>query len=197
VVGLIGIADTPKDSARGAVNALQKQGIDVWMITGDNERTAKAVAKKLEIKNVMADVLPDEKAEKVKELKDLKTDYRSRVVAFVGDGINDAPALASADVGIAMGTGTDIAMESAGITLLNRDLRSVDSAITLSKSTLSVIKQNLVWAFGYNVILIPVAMGVLYPIFGWLLNPALAAFAMAASSISVVGNSLRLKRVSL
>jgi len=197
VIGLIGIADTPKDSARGAVNALQKQGIDVWMITGDNERTAKAVAKKLEIKNVMADVLPDEKAEKVKELKDLKTDYRSRVVAFVGDGINDAPALASADVGIAMGTGTDIAMESAGITLLNRDLRSVDSAITLSKSTLSVIKQNLVWAFGYNVILIPVAMGVLYPIFGWLLNPALAAFAMAASSISVVGNSLRLKRVSL
>ena len=158
VIGLIGIADTPKDSARGAVNALQKQGIDVWMITGDNERTAKAVAKKLEIKNVMADVLPDEKAEKVKELKDLKTDYRSRVVAFVGDGINDAPALASADVGIAMGTGTDIAMESAGITLLNRDLRSVDSAITLSKSTLSVIKQNLVWAFGYNVILIPVAM---------------------------------------
>lgn len=190
VLGLIAVADTLKESAKETVQSLQKRKIDVWMITGDNARTAKAVARQAGIKNVMAEVLPEQKANKVKEL-------RVDTIAFVGDGINDAPALASADIGIAMGTGIDVAIESAGVTLLNKDLRSVVSVIDLSKKTLSVIKQNLFWAFGYNVVLIPVAMGVLYPFLGILLNPALAAFAMAASSISVVGNSLRLKSVKI
>ncbi len=190
-LGIIAVADTLKPDAKDMVTALGRMKIAVWMITGDNARTATAVARQAGITNVLAGVLPDQKAAKIKELKS------PNVVAFVGDGINDAPALASADVGIAMGTGTDIAMESAGITLLNKNLTSVISAIRLSRATLSVIKQNLFWAFGYNVVLIPVAMGVLYPVTGWLLNPALAAFAMAASSISVVGNSLRLKGVRI
>lgn len=190
-IALLAIADTIKSEAKETVSRLKQIGVDVWMITGDNEKTARAIAQQAGIKNLLAHVLPQEKSAKVSGFK-----KESRVVvAFAGDGINDAPALASADVGIAMGTGTDVAIESAGITLLNKDLRSVVSAIRLSRATLSIIKQNLVWAFGYNVILIPVAMGVLYPLTGWLLNPALAAFAMAASSISVVGNSLRLKRV--
>ncbi|MBI3342917.1 copper-translocating P-type ATPase [Candidatus Gottesmanbacteria bacterium] len=192
-VALIAIADTIKAETKEMVDSLKQMGVAVWMITGDNEATARAIAKQAGIENVLAGVLPQEKAQKLTVLKNDK----KGVVAFVGDGINDAPALASADVGIAMGTGTDVAIESAGITLLNKDLRSVVSAIRLSKSTLSIIKQNLFWAFGYNVILIPVAMGILYPITGWLLNPALAAFAMAASSISVVGNSLRLKGVKI
>jgi Cu+-exporting ATPase len=197
-LGLIAIADTLKESAKGMVEGLKKKKVEAWMITGDNERTAKAIAKQVGIQNVMAEVLPDQKAEKVKELKQLSAiSHQSSVVAFVGDGINDAPALAASDVGIAMGSGTDVAIESASITLLNKDLRSVLSAINLSHATVSIIKQNLFWAFGYNVILIPVAMGILYPFFGWLLNPALAAFAMAASSISVVGNSLRLKSVKI
>ncbi len=193
LIGMIAVADTLKPTAKETVELLKKRHIDVWMITGDNSRTAKAVAHLAGIENVLAEVLPEQKAQKIKELKSTTGKH----VAFAGDGINDAPALASADVGIAMGTGTDVAIESAGITLLNKDLRSVVSAIELSKSTVSVIKQNLVWAFGYNVILIPVAMGVLFPFFGVLLNPALAAFAMAASSISVVGNSLRLKTVKI
>jgi len=188
-LGVIAVSDTIKDETKDMVSALKRMNITVWMITGDNERTAKAIAKQAGIDNVLAGVLPQEKAEKIKELRG--------VIAFVGDGINDAPALASADVGIAMGTGTDVAIESAGITLLNKDLRSIVSAIKLSKGTLSVIKQNLFWAFAYNVVLIPVAAGILYPATGWLLNPALAAFAMAASSISVVGNSLRLKGVRI
>ncbi len=193
LIGVIGIADTLKPTAKDMVSSLKIKGIEVWMMTGDNNRTAKAVAKKVGIDNIFAEVLPGEKAQKVKELKD----GQNKVVAFVGDGINDAPALAAADVGIAMGTGTDVAMESAAITLLNKDLRSVNSSLQLSRKTFSVIKQNLFWAFGYNVVLIPVAMGVLYPFFGLLLNPALAAFAMAASSISVVANSLRIKAVNI
>lgn len=192
LLGLIAVADTLKSDAKDMVAALKKMHITVWMITGDNERTANAIAVQAGIDHVLASVLPQEKAQKIKELKANNT-----VVAFAGDGINDAPALAGADVGIAMGTGTDVAIESAGITLLNKDLRSVVTAIRLSKATLSIIKQNLFWAFAYNVVLIPVAAGALYPITGWLLNPALAAFAMAASSISVVGNSLRLKRVNI
>jgi P-type Cu+ transporter len=185
LLGTIAIADTLKGSAKETIDKLKRKNIKVWMITGDNSRTAQAVASEAGIDNVMAQVLPEEKANKVKELK-------SGVVAFVGDGINDAPALASADVGIAMGTGTDVAIESASITLLNKDLRSVVSSIDLSRKTMRVIKENLFWAFGYNIILVPVAAGVLTP-FGFTLNPALAAFAMAASSLSVVANSLRLK----
>lgn len=193
ILGLIAVADTLKNEAPAMVTALKRMGITVWMITGDNERTAQAIAKTAGITNVLAGVLPQQKADKIKELKQVK----NAVVAFIGDGINDAPALAGADVGIAMGTGTDVAIESAGITLLNKDLRSTVAAIKLSKATLAIIKQNLFWAFAYNVVLIPVAAGILYPITGWLLNPALAAFAMAASSISVVGNSLRLKGVTI
>ena len=194
VLGAIAVADTLKNEAEDMVAALKSMKITVWMITGDNERTAKAIAKQAGIEHVLAGVLPQEKADKIKSLKSSNS-LRSPIVAFVGDGINDAPALAGADVGIAMGTGTDAAIESAGVTLLNKDLRSVVAAIKLSKATLSVIKQNLFWAFAYNVILIPVAAGILYPFTGWLLNPALAAFAMAASSISVVGNSLRLRHI--
>ena len=216
LIGLIAVADVLKSNVRELVQRLERKAISVWMITGDNERTAKAVARQAGINNVIAGVLPDQKAEKVKELgvyssefivngknKDQRNDgltnqlTRRQTVAFVGDGINDAPALASADVGIAMGTGTDVAMEASGITLLNKDILSVIKAIDLSRKTLTIIKQNLFWAFGYNVVLIPVAMGVLYPFFGWLLNPMLAAFAMAASSISVVGNSLRLKTLKI
>jgi Cu+-exporting ATPase len=180
-LGYVAVADTLKDGVAGVIKSLNQKGIDTWMVTGDNERTAKAIARQAGIKNVMAEVMPGEKAEKVKEFSD---------VAFVGDGVNDAPALAAANVGIAMGTGTDVAMESAGITLLNKDFKSVLTAIDLSRVTMRVIKQNLFWAFAYNVVLIPAAsLG--------LLNPMLASFAMAASSISVVLNSLRLNRARI
>lgn len=178
-LGFIAVADTLKDNVKEVIQKLNQKGIETWMVTGDNKRTADAIAKLAGIKNVMAEVMPNEKADKVKEFMN---------VAFVGDGVNDAPALAAANVGIAMGTGTDVAMESAGITLLNKDFRSVLSAISLSKTTMKVIKQNLFWAFGYNIVLIPAAA------FG-MLNPMLASFAMAASSISVVLNSLRLNRI--
>lgn len=192
VMGIIAVSDTLKESAPGAIKKLLGKGIDVWMISGDNKRTAKAIAGKAGIKNVLAEILPEGKALEVNKLKE-KIENIKGMVAFVGDGINDAPALASADIGIAMGTGTDVAIETSGITLLNKDLNSVNIAIELSASTISIIKQNLIWAFGYNVILIPVAAGVLIPIFGISLSPMLAAAAMAASSISVVTNSLRLR----
>ncbi len=200
LIGIIAVADTLKDQAKETVTALSRMRISVWMMTGDNERTAQTIAAQAGISHILSGVLPDQKAENIKGLKSPnhpKSPNFPNVVAFVGDGINDAPALASADVGIAMGTGTDVAIESSGITLLNKNLTSVVSAIKLSKATLSIIKQNLFWAFGYNIILVPVAMGLLYPIAGIFLNPALAAFAMAASSVSVVGNSLRLKTVTI
>jgi Cu+-exporting ATPase len=164
------------------------------MITGDNERTANVIAEKIGIKKVFAEVLPQDK-ERI--LKDVQGEGKGKIVAFVGDGINDAPALAAADVGIAMGTGTDVAIEAADITLINKDLRSVASTVELSQKTMKIIKLNLFWAFGYNILLIPVAMGALYPAFHLLLNPILASLAMATSSISVVLNSLSLRKAKI
>lgn len=193
LAGLIAVADTIKESAKEAVEKLQNKGIEVIMITGDNERTAVAIARQIGIKKVFSEILPQDKERILKKVQD----DDKKIVAFVGDGINDAPALAAADVGIAMGTGTDVAIEAAGITLINKDLRSVVSAIELSKKTMKTIKLNLFWAFGYNIILIPVAMGALYPVFHLLLNPIFASVAMATSSISVVTNSLLLKKAKI
>ena len=190
--GIIGIADTIKKGAQETVSRIKDMGIAVWMITGDNERAARHIAKEVGIENVLAGVLPEQKSLKIKELQ-----QKGAVVAMVGDGINDAPALTQADIGIAIGTGTDIAIESAGITLVSGDPSGIYKSIVLSRKTLSNIKQNLFWAYAYNVILIPVAAGALYPLFGILLNPILAGGAMAFSSLSVVLNSLRLKRVQL
>ena len=186
---VIAIADTVKAGSVEAVAELHRLGIAVAMLTGDNQRTAEAIARSVGIDRVVADVRPDGKAAAVKALQ-----AEGKVVAMVGDGVNDAPALASADVGIAMGTGTDVAMESAGVTLMSGDLRGLVTAISLSKATMRNIRQNLFWAFGYNVILIPVAMGVMYPINGMLLDPIFAAAAMALSSVTVVSNALRLRR---
>jgi len=172
---------------------MKKLGLMVYMLTGDNQRTAKAIAKLAGIDYVLAEVLPEDKANEVKKLQ--TTLHRQKqLVAMVGDGINDAPALAASDVGIAMGAGTDIAMESAHVVLMNSNLDSIPAAIKLSRSTLRIIKENLFWAFAYNTILIPVAAGILYPFFGILLSPILASAAMAFSSVSVVSNSLRLKK---
>lgn len=185
LAGLLGVADTVKEHSAEAVNKLTDMGLEVWMLTGDNEKTAAAIAAQTGIKHILAEVLPEHKAEKIKQLRD-----SGKIVAMVGDGINDAPALATADLGIAMGTGTDIAMEAAAITLMSGDLRDIATAIRLSQLTIRNIKQNLFWAFFYNTIGIPVAaMG--------LLNPVWAGAAMAFSSVSVVTNALRLKRLEI
>jgi len=188
---LLGLADEPKPAAAEAIRALRDMGLEVVMLTGDTRAAARAVAARLGIREVLAEVRPEEKAARVCELQE-----GGRVVAMVGDGVNDAPALAQADIGVAIGTGTDIAKEASDITLVAGDPRSVVSAIELSRRTMRVIRQNLFWAFFYNSAGIPVAAGILYPFLGQagLLSPTVAAAAMAASSVTVVANSLRLRR---
>jgi Cu+-exporting ATPase len=188
--GILGVADPIKESTHAAIESLHRAGLRVVMLTGDSESTAHAVASKLNIDDVIAGVLPDQKAELVRSLQET-----GHIVAMAGDGINDAPALAQANVGIAMGTGTDVAMESASVTLVKGDLRGIVRATEVSKATMANIRQNLFFAFAYNVAGIPIAAGVLFPAFGILLSPMLAAAAMSLSSVSVIGNALRLRNV--
>ena len=188
VQGLIGVADPIKETTPGALRALQDDGIQIVMLTGDNRRTAEAVARKVGIDQVEADVLPEQKHEVIERLRS-----KGRVVAMAGDGVNDAPALAAADVGIAMGTGADVAVESAGVTLIRGDLQGIVKARRLSEATMRNIKQNLFFAFAYNTLGVPIAAGVLYPVIGMLLSPIIAAAAMSLSSVSVIGNALRLR----
>jgi Cu+-exporting ATPase len=189
---LIAVADPIKDTTPEAVQALKEQGVTIVMLSGDSRKTAEAVGRQLGIKQVIGEVLPEQKVDKVKALQ-----ADGRVVAMAGDGINDAPALAQAHVGIAMGTGTDVAIESAGVTLVKGDLRGIASAIRLSRATMRNVKQNLFFAFVYNALGVPIAAGVLYPVFGLLLSPIFAGAAMAMSSVSVVTNALRLRRAKL
>jgi len=190
--GLIGVTDPIKQSTPEAIKQLHDEGIRIVMLTGDSRTTANAVAGKLNIDEVVAEVLPSQKVEVVKRLQ-----AQGSLVAMAGDGINDAPALAQAQVGIAMGTGTDVAMKSAGVTLVKGDLRGVVRARALSRMTMGNIKQNLFFAFAYNSLGVPIAAGVLYPFFGILLSPMIAAAAMSFSSVSVIGNALRLRRADV
>jgi len=192
LAGLFAIADPVKPTTPEAIKALAAEGIKVIMLTGDNRTTADAVARELGIADVEAELLPDQKSAVVARLR-----KQGRIVAMAGDGVNDAPALAAADVGIAMGTGTDVAMESAGVTLLKGDLTGIVRARKLSQATMGNIRQNLFFAFIYNAAGIPIAAGILYPAFGILLSPVIAAAAMALSSVSVVGNALRLRAARL
>jgi P-type Cu+ transporter len=192
IAGLLGASDPVKETTPAAIKQLHEQGVRIVMLTGDSFTTAKTVAGRLGIDEVVAEVLPEQKVREVKRLQE-----KGFTVAMAGDGINDAPALAQAHVGIAMGTGTDVAMESAGVTLVKGDLRGIVRARLLSRATMRNIKQNLFWAFVYNSVGVPVAAGILYPFFGILLSPMIAAAAMSFSSVSVIGNALRLRRVKL
>ncbi|MCA8922514.1 MAG: HAD-IC family P-type ATPase, partial [Planctomycetes bacterium] len=192
LAGLLAVADPIKESTPEAIRLLRDEGLRVVVVTGDSRATAEAVASQLGLDEVEAEVLPEDKGNVVKRLQ-----AEGRVVAMAGDGVNDAPALAQADVGIAMGTGTDVAMESAGVTLVKGDLRGIVRARRLSRATMKNIRQNLFFAFAYNALGVPVAAGVLYPVFGLLLSPMIASAAMSASSVSVIANALRLRRVQL
>src|SRR4030042_732116 len=189
IAGLLGVADPIKETTPEAINRLHTDGVRIVMVTGDSRTTAEAVSKKLGLDEVFAEVLPDKKADRGKQVQE-----KGRIAAMAGDGINDAPALAQAHVGVAMGTGTDVAMESAGVTLVKGGLRGIARARALSRATMRNIKENLFFALAYNALGVPIAAGILYPFTGILLSPVFAAAAMSFSSVSVIGNALRLKR---